>query len=91
MPKWKRLDMSREGGHPEQGELTALRMVPSNGRATYYASERYDIGMFWRDERSSSRKLWWHSTRGVDSIPRLKKHYDIWWCPVAEFDGGQAL
>lgn len=91
MPKWKRLDMSRADGHPEAGQLTAFRMIPSNGRATYYAKERYDIGTFWRDERSNSRKLWWHGSQGANDIARLKKHYDIWWLPVAEFDGGNVL
>lgn len=35
---------------------------------------------------SKSKKLWWHGTRGVDNPTRLRKHYDIWWIPIREFD-----
>ncbi|WP_294854312.1 hypothetical protein [uncultured Oscillibacter sp.] len=91
MPKWKRLDMSRADGHPEAGCLTALRLIPSRGRTAYLGRVRYDVGTFKRDERSDSRKLWWHGDRGVEDVGGMKKHYDIWWLPVAEFDGGNVL
>lgn len=85
--KWKRLDLRKKEASPNPGELVALRMSPSNGHAKFYSSERYDIGCFKTDERSTSKKPWWHGCRGTDDPTRLKKHYDIWWCPVAEFDG----
>lgn len=87
MSKWKRLDLRKKEASPRPGELVALRMTPSNGRATFYSSERYDIGYFKPDERSTSKKLWWHGNRGTDDMVWLKKHYDIWWCPVAAYDG----
>lgn len=85
MSNWKRLDMRRKDLRPEVGALTALRMTPNNGRATFYRSERYDIGYLEADD--GGRKLWWHSTCGTSDFKRWKQHYDIWWCPVAEFDG----
>jgi len=86
MFKWKRLDLRSKEASPRPGELVALRMMPNNGRATFYSSERYDIGYFKADERCG-KKLWLHGSRGTDDPARLKQHYDIWWCPVAPFDG----
>lgn len=85
MMHWRRLDMRRKDAMPPIGSLAALRMTPTNGRSTFYHEERYDIGRFKTEEKG--RKAWWHGSRGVDNPTRLRKHYDIWWCPVAEFDG----
>lgn len=87
MYAWKRLDLRKAESRPRVGQLVALRMEPNNGRATFYKSERYDIGSFREDERSKSKKLWWYGNHGNSDPSGLKKHYDIWWCPVAEFDG----
>lgn len=70
---------------PALGALVALRMEPNNGRATFYKVERFDIGRFKTEK--GGRKVWWHSTRGTSDPARLRKHYDIWWCSVPEFDG----
>ena len=40
-----------------------------------------------RKTSQGSRKLWWHGTHGTQDPTRMKKHYTIWWCPVAEWDG----
>lgn len=83
--KWKRLDLRGKYTAPQAGALTALLMEPKNGRATFYSATRHDIGYLKAD--SNGKKLWWHGSRGVDDPARLKQHYDIWWCPVTEFDG----
>lgn len=83
--KWKRLDLRGKYTAPQAEAITALRMEPKNGKATLYGSARYDIGYLKAD--SNEKKLWWHGSRGVDNPVRLKQHYDIWWCQVAEFDG----
>lgn len=86
MGKWRRLDLTSVWDRPAVGQLAALRLVPNNGRASLYAREKYDIGEFHRDPQTG-RKLWWHGTRGCEDPVRLRKHYEIWWCPVHEFDG----
>lgn len=87
MSKWKRLDLIYKMGHPEPGELVAIRLVPKSGPASG-SGDRYEIGCFQPDPRSGSKKLWWHNGRwGSDDPANLKKRYDIWWCPVAAFDG----
>lgn len=86
MAHWKRLDMRRRDTMPAIGALVALRLTPTNGRATFYREERYEIGRFKTDE--GSRKAWWVTTSASGRDPvKLRKHYDIWWCPVHEFDG----
>lgn len=85
MRKRKPLDMVRAYGHPEPGQLVVLRMVPSNGSATFYKDARYDVGKFETDT-STGRKLWRHSDHGTRDPVKLKKHYHIWWCPLTPFD-----
>lgn len=88
MSGWRRLDLISRNGKPTPERLVAIRKVPVSGRATFYNSEQYDIGCFKQESRvPGSRKLWWHGTRGPQDPARMKKHYDIWWCPVQEFDG----
>ena len=87
MSKWKRLNLARPDERPHPGQLVALRLAPTRSRAAFYSSERYDIGMFKADP-NTGRKLWWHGARGCENPVRLKKHYDIWWCAVHEFDAG---
>lgn len=70
---------------PPLNTLTALCLRPVNGRSTLYRSEQYDIGHF--QAETGRRKLWWHGTRAASDPVRMRKHYDIWWCPVPEFDG----
>lgn len=86
MGKWRKLDMVRTWDHPQTDQLVALRMTPTKGNATFYRSERYDAGCFKPDSRSG-RKLWWHGTHGCEDPTRMKQHYEIWWCPVPEYDG----
>lgn len=84
---WKRLDLRNKTLMPRVGELVALRMEPKKGLSRFYNSGRYDIGTFNTDSMNpKSKKLWWHGSRGVDNPTRLRKHYDIWWFPVREFD-----
>lgn len=85
MNKWKRLDLRKKDQRPGVGVLVALRMVPTNNRATFYCSERYEIGHF--DFDSDGKKLWLRTSSGTRDPARLKQHYDIWWCQVAPFDG----
>lgn len=85
MSKWYRLELNRLDGRPALDQLVALRMLPPNGRATFYKDAKYDIGRF-QTETHMSRKLWWHGTRGTNDPARMKKHYDIWWCPVQPFN-----
>jgi|WetSurMetagenome_2_1015567.scaffolds.fasta_scaffold747628_2 hypothetical protein len=84
MNTWKRLDLRKIDLHPNVDMLVALRMVPSNARAKYYSSEKYEIGHFGLDR--DGKKLWWHHNTGTEDPARLKQHYDIWWCYVAPFD-----
>lgn len=85
MGKWKRLDLISLYGHPEAGQLVALRMLPNNGSATFYKDAKYDIGEF-QTATEKGRKLWWCGTCGTQDPVRMKKHYVIWWCPVHPFD-----
>ena len=84
MNKWRRLELNRLDGRPEAGQLVALRMLPNNARAAFYKDAKYDIGKF-QTETDRSRKLWWEGTGGTWDPVRMKKHYDIWWCPVQPF------
>lgn len=83
--KWKPLELNRLDGRPAVDQLVALRMLPSNGSATFYKDAKYDIGKF-QTETDKSRKLWWCGTCGTQDPVRMKKHYVIWWCPVYPFD-----
>lgn len=85
MSKWYRLELNRLDGHPAPDQLVALRMVPNNGSATFYKDAKYDIGRF-QTETARKRKLWWNGTCGTHDPARMKKHYDIWWCPVQPFN-----
>ncbi len=82
---WKRLDLRSKTTMPRPNTLTALYLQPVNTRQAFYSTERYEIGRFKTED--GKRKLWWHSSRGVNDPVRMRKHYDIWWCPVWEFDG----
>lgn len=85
---WKRMDMRTREGHPEPGELVALRLMTNKGNDPFYRHERYDIGKFALDARDAkSKKLWWYGTRGSEAPASMNKHSEIWWCPVAQFDG----
>ena len=87
MSKWKRLDLAVKFGHPEPDELTAIRTVPRTGLVCG-SGERFEIGYLQPHPRSESKKLWWFKGNGgVTDLAQLKKRYDIWWCPVATFDG----
>lgn len=87
MQKWKRLDLRRRELRPKAGELVAMRMVCKISGA-FSSGERYEIGRLEPDPRSSSNKLWWHTGRGSSAdLAGLRPRYDIWWCPVSEFDG----
>ncbi len=86
MYRWKRLDLRSKDSAPRAGDLVALRMTPSNGGATFYNRERYEIGHFKADERCG-KKVWWYSNSGSSDPVKLKQHYDIWWCPVTPYDG----
>lgn len=81
MNEWNPLDLITS--HPAPEELVALRLIPCSGRATFYKSPRYDIGVFKLDP-NTGRKLWWHGTHGCEDPIRLKKHYDIRWCQVPD-------
>lgn len=85
MRKWRPLELNRLDGRPDVDQLVALRMLPNNGRATFYKDAEYDIGRF-QTEVGKPRKLWWSGTHGTRDPVRMKKHYDIWWCPVQPFD-----
>ena len=86
MGKWRKLDLTRTFERPALGQLTALRLVDKRERL--YTKEAYDIGRFETDPRApGSRKLWWRDGNGGFDPVRMKKHYEIWWCPVPEFDG----
>lgn len=85
MSKWKPLELNRRDGRPDVGQLAVLRMIPSNGSATFYTDARYDIGKF-QTESDKHRKLWWSGTCGTKDPVRMKKRYNIWWCPVHPFD-----
>lgn len=84
---WKMLDLRSKVLMPKPTELVALRLVPKNEAAKFYREERYDIGRFKPDSYNpKSRKFWWHGTRGTNDPIRLRKHYDIWWCSINEYD-----
>ena len=85
MIKWKKLELNRSDGCPVADQLVALRMLPSNGRATFYKDAKYDIGKF-QTGSNQSRKLWWQGTSGTWDPVKMKKHYCIWWCSVHPFD-----
>ena len=85
MNTWKPLELNRSDSRPVPGQLVVMRMVPSNGSATFYKDARYDVGKFETDT-STGRKLWWHSNHGTRDPVKLKRHYHIWWCPVQPFD-----
>lgn len=85
MSKWKPLELNRLDGRPAVDQLVALRMIPNNGSATFYKDAKYDIGKF-QTETDKSRKLWWHGRCGSQDPVRMKKHYNIWWCPLPSFD-----
>ena len=85
MGKWKKLDLSRCFDRPSVGQLVALRLAPINSDSPFYNADKYDIGRFAHDAQTG-RKLWWHGTHGCHDPIRMKKHYEIWWCPVADFD-----
>jgi hypothetical protein len=78
MIKWKRLDLRSKADTPATGALTVFRMQHRIDQ-----SVRYDVGHLETD----GRKTWLRSTRGTEDPARLKRRYDIWWCPVPEFDG----
>lgn len=86
MPRWTRLDLRSAINMPLDGCLVALRMVPKTG---YFKPVRHEIGYFKSDEfdKSKSKKLWWHHGNGTDDPARMKKQFDIWWCPQPPFDG----
>jgi hypothetical protein len=87
MSKWKRLDLTRIDLKPRPDELTAIRIVPKIGYV-FGPAERHEIGYLRPDPRSSSPKLWWQTDSGnVVDPARMRKKNDIWWCPVAPFDG----
>ena len=75
---WRQLDLASRLGRPDPEQLVALRLTPNDGKSTCY-----DIGRF-RPDPNTGRKLWWHGTRGRNDPVRLKKRYDILWCPVDE-------
>lgn len=84
---WKRLDLRCKNTMPPLNTLAALCLRPVNGRAVFYRSEQYEIGRFQRESDDRRGKVWWHSSRGVNDPARMRKHYDIWWCPIPNFDG----
>lgn len=87
MGNWKKLDLTARYGHPEPEELVALRMGPKT-ELFCGSGERYEIGHLRPDPRSKSRKLWWDTGHfGGEDPVRMKKRYDIWWCPVPKYDG----
>lgn len=85
MSNWKRLELNRQDGRPNVDQLVALRMLPNNGSATFYKDAKYDIGRF-QMETDKSRKLWWSGCHGTQDPAKMKRHYNIWWCPVQRFD-----
>ena len=53
-----------------------------------YKIDNHEAGYFGKNERNpKSRKIWWFSRGSSYDPARMKKHYDIWWCVVPEFDG----
>lgn len=46
MNSWKHLDLRYKDQRPKIGELVAMRLIPNNSRATFYSSEKYEIGHF---------------------------------------------
>lgn len=70
---------------PPLNSLVALYLRPTNGRSALFRGECYVIGRF--QAESGRRKVWWHSSRGVDDPVRMRKHYSIWWYPLPECDG----
>lgn len=85
MSKWQRLDLTCAHGHPEHGQLVALWIIEKHAPHPAFKGEWRDIGRFCT-EKSTGKKLWWRGMRGTEDPVRLKKRYDIWWCPVCEFD-----
>lgn len=84
--KWRLLDLKKARGHPVTGEMVIIRMIPINERSLYYNDEKYDIGCF-KEDFKTGRKLWWHGAKGIKDPITMKKHYEIWWCIMPEFDG----
>lgn len=77
--EWRPLDLRRADSRPRNGELVALKLVPTGSRARFFDKIQYDIGVFRADALSKSTKPWWYGTHGVDDPSRMKKHHDIWW------------
>jgi len=85
---WYKFDPREKAYLPPEGMLVALRLSPRNGASTRYGKETYDIGRFQKDERNSaSRKQWWHGAGRLHDPVEMRKHYNILWCPVPEYDG----
>jgi hypothetical protein len=76
--KWRRLDLRTKADVPESEALTVFRMQLRADQ-----SIKHHVGHI----EFYGRKAWMYSTRGVEDPARLKQKYDIWWCPVPEFDG----
>lgn len=57
MTRWKRLELNRPDGRPDVDQLVVLRMLPSDGSATFYKDAKYDIGKF-QTESDKHKKLW---------------------------------
>lgn len=88
--RWKPLDLRRKESMPPVGALTVLRLIPKNGISAHYRTEQYEVGRFKIPD--GGRKAWWCTTSASGRDPvRLRKHYEIWWCLVPDFDGPEFL
>lgn len=81
---WKRLDLRNKATMPPPDTLVVLYLRPIKNSG-FYDSEQYEIGCF--KVGTGQRKLWWQSMRNVNDPVKMRRHYDIWWCAVPEFDG----
>jgi len=85
---WYKFDPKEKAHQPPEGMLVALRLDPKDKASVRYGKETYDIGRFQRDARNpASRKQWWHGASRLCDPVEMRKHYDIRWCPVPEYDG----
>lgn len=85
LERWKRLDLRGKRSMPPINALTVLYLRPTKGRSAFYWSERYEVGRFQVEE--GKRKAWWLGSSGVRDPIKMRKHYDIWWCLLPEYDG----
>lgn len=80
---WRRIDLRSRETWPREGTIVVVRMEPKNEREAYYHLDKTDAGSF----EPHDSKLYWKGSSVHRYATELKKHYNLWWCYMPEFDG----